>query len=115
MNYEEIKEHERYLDLLKKTVERSEKLEQLEKNELFQEVILDGYLKDELNKLVELQQYYTINATPTTVEFGKVQDALTQKQIEAIGLFKYFLNTVKRQGKEAKETIENMEKESNIQ
>lgn len=109
MTLEEIRENEAYLSKLKETAEKADKLEQLESNELFKEIITEGYLTEELNKLISLQNFFAINATPTTVEFGKEQDRLTQKQLEAIGFFKYYLDVVKRKGREAKETLKAIE------
>lgn len=108
MTIDEIKENQVIIDNLKKTVERQEKLDKLCENELFKEVILKGYMEVELNKLVSLQNYFAINATPSTVEFSKQQDKLTQKQIEAIGLFKYYMDTVRKQGKEAEASLAEM-------
>lgn len=113
MTSEEIRENEAYINKLKRDAERAEKLEQLESNELFKEVIMEGYLREELDKLVALQNFFAINATPTTVEFGKEQDKLTQRQIEAIGLFKYFIDTIKKQGREAKETLKAIDESNN--
>lgn len=109
MTIEEIKENQIIIDNLKKAVEKKENLDKLYENELFKEVILKGYMETELNKLVSLQNYFAINATPSTVEFSKQQDRLTQKQIEAIGLFKYYIDTVRKQGKEAEETLKNID------
>ena len=113
MTIDEIRENQKIIDNLKKTIERKEKLDKLYENELFKEVILEGYLRVELDKLMSLQNYFAINATPSTVSFADQPDKLTQKQIEAIGLFKYFLDTVKKQGREAEESLKEIENSSN--
>lgn len=109
MTIEEIRENQVIIDNLKKAIERKEKLDKLYENELFKEVVLEGYCRVELDKLVSLQNYFAINATPSTVSFADQQDKLTKKQIEAIGLFKYYLDTVKKQGKEAEESLKEIE------
>ena len=58
MTLEEIRENEAYLSKLKETADRADKLEQLESNELFKEIITEGYLTEELNKLISLQNFF---------------------------------------------------------
>lgn len=103
MSQNAIEEIELSIQEAQAFVDKGKALERLRHNRDFQAVVLEGYLKDEAVRLVHLK-----NAP--NVQSEQVQRSIV-KQIDAVGVFTQFLNTVHRQAEEAQYAIDSGEEE----
>lgn len=103
MSSTDIEQIELSIQEAKSFVDKGKALERLRNNRDFQAVILEGYLKDEAVRLVHLK-----NAP--NVQSESIQRSITT-QIDSIGVFTQFLNTINRMAEEAQYAIDSGEEE----
>lgn len=84
---------------LKRTIDRLKKLERLEENQDFKELISEGYLKDEAVRVVHLLADMGMRSA------GEVQITWLEDMITGIGAFNQWLNFVRQTGHSARERL----------
>ena len=85
--------------------------ENLLKNKDFKTVIMEGYFKNELFRLVESQKMFTKKSTPQTIEWSKEQDKIIQDKLLAISNFKEYLDDIKLKHKLLEKDMNDLKKE----
>lgn len=96
-----IKELDHRIKESKRTIDLGQSLDRLLNNRDFKKIIIDGYLREEAIRLVNVKQ-------EPQVQSQAAQDSII-RQIDAIGCFHDYLREVSRQADQALKSLEDSE------